>query len=44
MNTVYKHRVVLADNVFVTENERVFCVWQNFLRENDIVDISLDFF
>ena len=44
VNTVYKHRVVLADNVFVTENERVFCVWQNFPRENDIVDISLDFF
>ena len=44
VNTVYKHREVLADNVFVTENERVFCVWQNFLRENDVVDIALDFF
>ena len=44
VNTVYKHREVLADNVFVTESERVFCVWQNFPRENDIVDISLDFF
>lgn len=44
VNTVYKHRVVLADNVFVTESDRVFCVWQNFPRENDIVDISLDFF
>lgn len=44
VNTVYKHREVLADNVFVLENERVFCVWQNFLREDDIVDIALDFF
>ena len=44
VNTVYKHRVVLADNVFVAESDRVFCVWQNFPRENDIVDISLDFF
>lgn len=44
VNTVYKHREVLADNAFILENERVFCAWQNFLRENDIVDISLDFF
>ncbi len=44
VNTVYKHREVLADNAFVTESERVFCVWQNFMHENDIVDISLDFF
>ena len=26
------------------ENERVFCAWQNFLREDDVVDIALDFF
>ena len=44
VNTVYKHREVLADNVFVMENERVFCVWQNFPREDDITDIALDFF
>ena len=44
VNTVFKHREILADNVFVAENDRVFCVWQNFLRENGIVDISLDFF
>ena len=44
VNTVFKHRNVLADNVFVLESERVFCVWQNFLRENDVVDVSLDFF
>ncbi|MBQ3988931.1 MAG: class I SAM-dependent methyltransferase, partial [Ruminococcus sp.] len=44
VNTVYKHREVLADNVFVMENEHVFCVWQNFPREDDIVDVALDFF
>ena len=44
VNTVYKHTQVLANNVFVLENERVFCAWQNFLRENYIVDIALDFF
>ncbi len=43
MNTVYKHREVLADNVFVLENERVFCVWQNFTEDN-LTEISLDFF
>lgn len=44
VNTVFKHREVLADNVFVMENEHVFCVWQNFPREDDIVDVALDFF
>lgn len=44
VNSVYKHREILADNAFVMENERVFCAWQNFLREDDIVDIALDFF
>ncbi len=44
VNTVYKHREVLSDNVFVVEGDRVFCVWQNFPREDDIVDIALDFF
>lgn len=44
VNTVYKHRKILADNTFVYENEKVFCVWQNTLKENDIVSIDLDFF
>ena len=43
VNTVYKHKKVLADNVFVLENERVFCVWQNFTEDN-LTEISLDFF
>ncbi len=44
VNTVYKHRFVLADNTFVFENDRVYCVWQNRLGENDTVNINLDFF
>lgn len=44
VNTVYKHRSILADNVFVAESANVFCVWQNFPREDDIVDVALDFF
>ena len=44
VNTVYKHTDVLADNTFVYDADDVFCVWQNSLRENNIVDIELDFF
>lgn len=43
-NTIYKHEKVLADNTFVYDAEDVFCVWQNSLKENNIVDIELDFF
>lgn len=45
VNTLYKHKFVLADNVFVYEPEGVYCVWQNSFNEVDCsVDISLDFF
>lgn len=44
LNTIYKHREVLADNSFVFENDEVFCVWQNTPADNDIVEIDLDFF
>ena len=45
VNTVYKHREILADNSFVYEYPDVFCVWQNSLdEETDTVDIMLDFF
>lgn len=44
VNTLYKHREVLADNAFVLENDNVLCAWQNELLENDIIDITLDFF
>lgn len=44
VNTLYKHNNVLSDNTFVYETEDVFCVWQNSLKENNVVDIELDFF
>lgn len=44
VNTVYKHREVLANNTFVYETDDVFCVWQNTLENQDIVSIDLDFF
>lgn len=43
-NTIYKHEKILADNTFVYEDESVYCVWQNSLKENNIVEIELDFF
>lgn len=44
VNTVYKHQQVLYNQVFVYDCEDVYCVWQNTLRENNIVDIELDIF
>ncbi len=44
VNTVYKHRFVLADNTFVYDNDDVYCVWQNSANEDDSVDVYLDFF
>ncbi|MBQ8884105.1 MAG: class I SAM-dependent methyltransferase [Oscillospiraceae bacterium] len=44
VNTPYKHKFVLADNTFVFENDEVYCVWQNFLNDDNSVDISLDLF
>ena len=45
VNSVYKHKEVLANNTFVIEQEGVFCVWQNeFLEKNLTTNISLDFF
>lgn len=45
VNTLYKHRTVLADNAFVYENENSFLVWQNELCEdNATVNIYIDIF
>lgn len=44
-NTIYKHKNILADNVYVFDNNLVYCVWQNkFIEKNNLVEISLDFF
>ena len=45
VNTIYKHKNVLADNAFIYEFDDLFCAWQNNYNEEDnSVDISLDFF
>ena len=45
VNTVYKHREVLANNTFVIEQNGVFCVWQNEFDDKKLMtNISLDFF
>lgn len=45
LNTEYKHKEILGNNVFVIETEDVYCVWANkFCEKDSSVDISLDFF
>ncbi|HBB72445.1 MAG TPA: class I SAM-dependent methyltransferase [Ruminococcus sp.] len=45
VNTLYKHRHVLADNTFTYETENVYCVWENSLdRATDEVRMHLEFF
>lgn len=45
LNTEYKHREILGDNVFVMDRESVYCVWANqFNPKNNKTDIMLDFF
>ena len=45
VNTEYKHREVLANNIFTYDAENVYCVWSNSeCSNNGVVDICLDFF
>lgn len=45
VNTEYKHSTVLGNNTFVSEEEDVYCVWQNrYSPEKLTTEISLDFF
>ena len=45
INTIYKHRNVLANNTFTYETDKVFCVWENtLLPETDEVKMNLEFF
>ena len=45
VNTVFKHKSILADNTFVIEDGGVYCVWQNETDRNTLItDITLDFF
>ena len=44
VNTVYKHRNILADNTFVYDCGDIYCVWQNTPGPDDSVRIDLDIF
>ena len=44
VNTVYKHREILADNAFCYDLDGLFCAWQNELNADDSVNVYLDFF
>lgn len=45
MNTPYKHREVLGDQVYIYDTESVYCVWENsYDSEEHTVNIRLDFF
>ena len=45
VNTEYKHREILGDNVFVMDREQVYCVWANeYNPKKNTVNVMLDFF
>lgn len=45
VNTIFKHREILADNTFVYDVDGAYCVWQNeFSPEDNGVSIDLDIF
>ncbi len=45
VNTEYKHREILGDNVFVMDREQVYCVWANeYDKKKNTVNVMLDFF
>ena len=45
VNTIYKHREILADNTFIYDVDGAYCAWQNSFNPNDgSVDIELDLF
>jgi len=45
VNTIYKHKNILADNAFIYDFDDLYCAWQNNYNEDDnSVDITLDFF
>lgn len=45
VNTIYKHRNILANNTFTYETDSVYCVWENSLDpKTDEVKMELVFF
>jgi 2-polyprenyl-3-methyl-5-hydroxy-6-metoxy-1,4-benzoquinol methylase len=43
-NTIKKHDVILANNVYIYDMEDIYCIWKNSIKINHIIDISLTFF
>ncbi len=44
VNTDYKHKNILSDNVFVYDYDEVYCIWQNSKCVDNVIDINLDLF
>lgn len=44
VNTLFKHREVLADNTFIYDEDDFFLSWDNHYIDDDIIEIYLDFF
>ncbi|MDE5772370.1 MAG: class I SAM-dependent methyltransferase [Ruminococcus sp.] len=45
VNTLYKHRKILADNTFTYETDNLYCIWENSLnKDTDEVRMNLEFF
>lgn len=45
VNTLYKHRKILADNTFTYETDNVYCIWENSLnKDTNEVRMNLEFF
>lgn len=45
VNTIYKHRCVLAENTFIYDVDGVYCAWQNkYSHMDNSVEIELDLF
>jgi len=45
VNTIYKHREILADNTFIYDMPGIYCAWNNTYSQKDCgVDIELDLF
>lgn len=44
INSLYKHKEILQNNNFTYEDEGVFCSWQNYLLEDNSINIVLEIF
>lgn len=45
INTIYKHRNILADNTFTYETDNLYCIWENTLnKDTNEVKMNLEFF